>query len=119
VYQSNDILYQEGDIYLVPCWWQRLNSDPDYRALLQQRWARYRTTNLSDERVMATVDSLAAVLTTHGAERRNSQAWPRWGVHVWPNHYVASSFDDEVAHLKQWLTGRIQWMDRQLGYGNP
>ena len=119
VYQSNDILYQEGDIYLVPCWWQRLNSDPDYRALLQQRWARYRTTNLSDGRVMATVDSLAAVLTTHGAERRNSQAWPRWGVHVWPNHYVASSFDDEVAHLKQWLTNRIQWMDRQLGYGNP
>jgi hypothetical protein len=66
---------------------------------------------------MATVDSLAAVLTANGAVNRNSQAWPRWGRWVWPNYHVAYSFADEVAWLKQWLKDRIAWMDQQLDFG--
>ena len=116
VYQSNDMMYREGEVYLVPFWWQRLNSDPAYTALLKQRWALYRNSNMSDARLMATVDSLAAVLTSHGAVQRNSQAWPTWGKKVWPNYYVAKDYDDEVAHLKQWLLERVAWMDGQLGY---
>ena len=116
VYQNNDLLYQQQEIYLVPFWWYRLNSDPDYTAQLKARWAEYRKSNLSTERVMATVDSLAAVLTSHGAEQRNSQAWPRWGVKVWPNHYVAADYDDEIAYIKQWLMQRLAWMDQQLDY---
>ena len=65
---------------------------------------------------MAVVDSLSSVLTSHGAEGRNSQAWPRWGVWVWPNYHVAGNYADEVAWLKQWITDRIAWMDSQLGY---
>ncbi len=116
VYQNNDLLYQQQEIYLVPFWWYRLNSDADYTAQLKARWAEYRNSNLSTERVMATVDSLAAVLTSHGAEHRNSQAWPRWGVKVWPNHYVAADYDDEIAYIKQWLMQRLAWMDQQLDY---
>ena len=116
MYQHNDIMNQEGEVYLVPFWWQRLNSDPHYTAMLKQRWAQYRQSNMSDERLMATVDSLAAVLTSHGAVTRDSQAWPRWGKWVWNNHYVSDSYADEVAHLKQWLLQRTAWMDRQLGY---
>ena len=62
------------------------------------------------------VDSLAYVLTVNGAERRNSQAWPRWGEYVWPNYYIADNFADEVSYLKQWLSDRIAWMDEQLDY---
>lgn len=116
MYLNNDIMCEENEVYMVPFWWQRLNSDPDYTASLKARWAEYRQGNLSDERLMATVDSLATVLTSHGAEQRNSQAWPRWGVWVWNNYYVATSYDDEINHLKQWLTERIAWMDEQLGY---
>ena len=116
MYMHNDIMYQEGEVYLVPFWWQRLNSDPDYTSLLRERWAQYRQGNLSDENIMAVVDSLAAELTAGGAEARNSQAWPRWGVWVWNNYYVATSYDDEIAHLKQWLLERIAWMDKELGF---
>jgi len=56
------------------------------------------------------------VLTSHGAEQRNSQAWPRWGQYVWPNYYVADDYADEVDWLKQWLHDRIAWMDEKLGY---
>ena len=65
---------------------------------------------------MSLVDSLSNVLTSHGAEHRNSEAWPRWGRYVWPNYYVASNFADEVSFLKRWITDRIAWMDEQLGF---
>ena len=119
VYLSNDVMYQEGEKYLMPFWWQRLNEDPDYTSVLKARWAEYRNSNLREDRIMATIDSLATVLTSCGAEQRNSQAWPRWGVWVWPNKYVATDFADEVAHRKQWLLERLAWMDEQLGLETP
>ena len=117
VYQSNDVLYRAGEVYLVPFWWYRLNCDEAYTAQLKARWAEMRAANLSEDRVMATVDSLASVLTSHGAEARNSQAWPRWGQYVWPNYYVAKDFNDEVAYIKRWLHDRLAWMDQALDFG--
>ena len=116
VYKSNDLLYSEGEDFLIPFWWTRLNSDETYQTLLRNRWAEYRTTTLTDDGVMAVIDSLANELTSHGAIERNSRAWPRWGVYVWPNYYIAKDFDDEVSHLKQWLRDRIAWMDEELGF---
>ena len=116
IYKSNQVLNDAGDSQLVPFWWYKLNIDPEYTAALKSRWAQYRRNNLREDRIMATVDSLAAVLTSHGAEQRNSQAWPRWGEYVWPNYYVADNYTDEVFWLKQWLHDRIAWLDRQLGF---
>ena len=116
MYQNNNILYREKEIYLVPFWWYVLNNDPTYTAQVKAQWAQYRNTNLSTDRVMAIVDSLATMLTSHGAEQRNSQAWPRWGIKVWSNHYIATDYNDEINYLKNWLTQRIAWMDQQLDY---
>ena len=116
IYKNNNILNNEGDQQLIPFWWYKLNTNPDYTAALKSRWAQYRRSNLRLDRVMATIDSLALVLTSHGAERRNSEAWPRWGQYVWPNYYVAIDYADEISYLKQWLGDRIAWMDSQLGF---
>ena len=116
IYKNNNTLNNAGDPQLIPFWWYKLNTDPEYTAALKSRWAQYRRNNLREDRIMATVDSLAYVLTVNGAERRNSQAWPRWGEYVWPNYYIADNFADEVSYLKQWLSDRIAWMDEQLDY---
>ena len=116
IYKNNNILNQSGDEQLVPFWWYKLNTSPEYTTALKSRWAQYRRNNLREDRIMATVDSLANVLTSHGAEARNSQAWPRWGWYVWPNYYIADNHADEVAWLKQWLHDRIAWMDEQFGF---
>ena len=113
---TNSILNSAGDAYMIPFWWYKLNSSPSYITALKKRWAQYRRANLRQERVLAMVDSLANVLTSRGAERRNSSAWPRWGVWVWPNYYVAGNYADEIAFLKQWIIDRIAWMDSQLDY---
>lgn len=114
IYQSNDILINKAEIYLVPFWWYRLNTDPEYVTALKDRWAQYRSSNLSDERWEATIDSIATLLTVGGAEYRNSLAYPKWGEYVWPNYYIASNFADEIAYLKSWIRERIAWMDEQL-----
>ncbi|MBR6946764.1 MAG: CotH kinase family protein, partial [Muribaculaceae bacterium] len=116
IYKNNNTLNSAGDTQLIPFWWYKLNTDPEFTAALKARWAQYRRSNLREDRIMATVDSLAGVLTSHGAEQRNSQAWPRWGEYVWPNYYVADDYADEVDWLKQWLHERIAWMDEQYGY---
>ena len=118
VYQSNDVLYAAGEVYLVPFWWYRLNSDADYTARLRARWAQMRESNLRESNIMATIDSLAVLLTAQGAEARNSQAWPTWGQYVWPNYYIAKDFNDEITYLKRWIHERLAWMDKQLGF-NP
>ena len=115
---TNALLNIAGDAYMIPFWWYKLNSSSRYISALKKRWTQYRRTNLRQECVIAVVDSLASVLTSHGAEQRNSQAWPRWGRYVWPNYYVAGNYADEVAWLKQWIINRIAWMDQQLGF-NP
>ena len=116
MYQNNDLLNSKGDEQLVPFWWYKLNTDADYIAAFKARWAQYRRSNLRQDRILATVDSLANVLTSHGAESRNSRAWPRWGQYVWPNYYIAEDYTDEVNYLKEWLVERIAWMDEQLGF---
>lgn len=118
VYESNETLYNDGETTLVPFWWYQLNRDPFFKRLLKDRWFQYRKSNVSDDRIMATVDSMATVLTSHGAESRNSEAWPRWGVKVWPNYYNPVNFQDEIRYLKSWLMDRLAWMDLQLDF-NP
>jgi len=116
VYENNDLLNSQGDSQLAPFWWYKLNNDPYYTDLLKDRWAQYRRANFREDRLMALVDSMANVLTIQGAERRNSQAWPRWGQYVWPNKYISQNLDDEIQYLKGWLSDRLEWMDQQLGY---
>ena len=110
---ENDNFFWNDD-RLQPFWWVRLMTDPAYEQKLKNRWTQYRHENYTNEHIFAMVDSLSNRLTAKGAEGRNSQAWPRWNTYVWPNAYVASSFTNEISHLKQWITNRLTWMDSKL-----
>ena len=116
VYQNNDVLNSQGDTQLVPFWWYKLNKDPYYQNLLKNRWAQCRRANMREDRIYASIDSMANLLTAQGAMARNSQAWPRWGQYVWPNDYISQNFNDEVNHLKEWIHDRLTWMDQKLGF---
>ena len=58
-------------------------------------------------------------MNDYGAQQRNSQAWPRWGKYVWPNKFVANSYDEEIAYIKQWITRRLAFMDKKLLNKHP
>ena len=119
VSRSNTVLYSNGDPYMVPFWWTKMVMDNAYVVSRRARWAQWREANLREDRIMATVDSLVNEVTCCGAEARNSQAWPRWGVYVWPNKYISKNYADEIDHMKTWITTRIAWMDSKLRYTPP
>lgn len=98
----------------VPFYWYQMLNDSSYVDEMKQRWTAYRHANYSDERIMATVDSLALLLTAGGAAARNQQAWGAIGRYVWPNNYVGNSYQDEVDYLKNWIQGRLAFMDENL-----
>ena len=118
VSRMNASFYKTGDP-MIPFWWQRFISDNEYVLQRRARWAQMRQANLRDDRLWATIDSLANEVTCCGAEARNAQAWPRWGVWVWPNYYVSTSYDDEIRYIKDWLVKRIKWLDGMFRYTPP
>ena len=59
----------------VPFYWHRMVSDTLFMQHVKERWQQYRQENYSDERLFATVDSLATLLTNGGAADRNERAW--------------------------------------------
>lgn len=118
VSRMNANFYNSGDP-MIPFWWQRFISDNDYVLQRRARWAQMRQANLREDRLWATIDSLANEVTCCGAESRNTQAWPRWGVRVWPNYYVSDSYEDEINYIKDWLVRRLSWLDGIFRYTPP
>ena len=53
----------------------------------------------------------SALITFEELHERNYARWPTLGRHVHPNHYVGKSYRDEVEYLKQWIVGRLAWID--------
>ncbi|MDF9829308.1 CotH kinase family protein [Parabacteroides sp. PF5-6] len=99
------------DVNQIPAMFKRILEDETFREGLKKRWNDHRETRLSNEEVKQKADSLITLLGE--AQERNFKAWPRFGQWVWPNYYVASSWDNEIAYLKSWLTKRIDWIDSQ------
>ncbi len=33
---------------------------------------------------------------------------------MWPNYFIGDTYQEEVNYLKQWLTGRLDWMDANI-----
>ena len=116
--QNNNYMYPNGD-YLIPFWWYKFSKDSNYTSQRRKRWTEYREGNVRLDRVLATIDSLANEVTAFGAEERNSKAWPRWGVWLWPNYYVSNSYQEEIDYIKNWITERIEWIDERYGYEAP
>jgi len=106
-------------------WWAHLMEDEDFRQRVKTRWSQYRRESYSWSNIENMIDSLTFVLTTGGAEARNSKAWKIWpptdeewlgSKYIWPNKYISSSYADEIDYLKSWIKQRIVWMDEQLEY---
>lgn len=102
-----------GDFWLIPFWWNRLNQDAGYRSKMAARWAELRADKFQTSKILSYIDSVSTVLNAE-SQQRNFGRWPVLGTYVWPNYYVGSSFQDEVNWLKTWVTNRLNWMDNNM-----
>ena len=99
-----------NDQWITHFWWYRLMEDIEFQKKLKTRWNELRATVWSNENLLGKIDSLVALLNG-GAQQRNFQKWDILSTYIWPNNIVANNYEGEIDYLKNFLTGRIAWMD--------
>ncbi len=85
-------------------WWPRLFSDPDFWQAWVDRWQDLRRSHFALTNMNRLIDQLAAEVRE--AQPREYQKWglqPRGG-----------SYQGEIDHMKDWLSNRVDFIDRQL-----
>ena len=103
---------EKTNYWQVPFWWNKLLQDASFRKALAARWKAVRSSFLSTNAIYATIDSAQVVLKDPLA--RNFQKYPLMGKKIWPNYYVGATLTDEVNWLKNWIQGRLSWLDAQM-----
>jgi hypothetical protein len=67
---------------------------------------------LNKDRIFAKIDSLVTYLNE--SQIRNFQRWPILNQYVWPNYYIGNSYANEITYLKNWINGRLLWMNSAI-----
>jgi len=92
-----------------PFWWREFLQDPNFIRLCALRWMELRKNVFLTSNVLALVDSNVELLGD--APDRNFTRWPILGTYVWPNWYIADTYEEEITWMKQWISGRVNWLD--------
>jgi hypothetical protein len=107
--------------YLEGCgsqssWWiTKMLQDPYFANLTKCRWTELRAGVLSTPALMAHIDEYADYLRE--ASVRDSARWQTIGNYIWPNAWVANTWQGEINNMKQWLQMRLEWLDNNM-YGS-
>jgi hypothetical protein len=110
-YQTNF----SGDNWQNPFWWNKLMKDPAYVLKLKRRWSWIRKHELSNQRITFVADSLSNLLSE--AQVRNYKRWTGViGSYIWPNYYIGPTYASEVSWMKNWITQRLAYLDKQWYY---
>ena len=111
VYTSRPGIGYDG----TQAWYLRLMEDPEFELQVADRWFHLREKEFDTDKLMADIDSYAALLDE--AQERNFERWPILGKEV---QYNAAGWADrdtyqkEIDFLKEWLQIRIAWLDSRM-----
>jgi len=111
-HKTND--WYNGYISFDPFWWREFLQDENFIKLCALRWIQLRKNVFATSKLLALVDSNVERLGE--AADRNFTRWNILGTYVWPNWYVANTYEQEITWMKQWIEGRVAWMDGADGW---
>jgi hypothetical protein len=92
-------------------WYKRMFKDPGFLQRYIDRWSELRGSVLSDSNILSLIDRFAAEIAE--AQKINYQRWPTLGKKVGPVYFVGQTWEEEVEWLKDWMIGRLAWIDSQ------
>ena len=95
-------------------WINRLFEDKAFAQEFKDRWNYIKNNGYFDV-FFKRIDDTAAHIGS--SAELNFSKWPILGVYVWPNAGNVQSrttYQSEIDYLKEWLTLRIEWMDREI-----
>jgi len=110
VMDYNSICPQDG--FLIQFWWPKLLKDENFGKQIIERWHELRTNEWSDNRIETCLNNLIGSLSE--SQVRNFNRWSVLGEYVWPNAFIGNTYPDEVDQLRNWLSDRLEWMDRSI-----
>lgn len=102
--------------FYIPFWWKKLFDEARFRNILYNRWLELRNTVWTNQNMMNMIDSLVVYLEE--ARIRNFEKWPVLGQWIRPNYFVGQTYEEEIDYLKNWLVGRLNWLDQNM-VGGP
>ncbi|HEX5154478.1 MAG TPA: CotH kinase family protein [Parafilimonas sp.] len=106
-YNEND--NPEGWWIRKSVWIARLFEDPYFRNLLKERWAFL----MKDKsQIFSFINGSSNYLGLSEIENHNK--WNTLYNYTWPNGFVFGSYQNEVQHMKDWLSKRIAWMNTEI-----
>ena len=87
-------------------WYSRLFEDPEFVAQVKTRFSYYRN---NQNFILDKMDYYADYLDL--AQQENDERWDVIGNYAWPNPVVYDTYEEEVEHLKNWYTERMNWLE--------
>jgi hypothetical protein len=93
-------------------WIDRMLQDQWFKNMLSCRYAELRQTLLSTNSLHARIDTYANYIRQ--AAVRDSAQWQTIGNYIWPNGWIANSWQGEIDSMKQWITNRMNWIDANM-----
>ncbi|MBK7587157.1 MAG: lamin tail domain-containing protein [Bacteroidetes bacterium] len=97
-------------------WVDRMLQDQWFKNLLNCRWNELRQNILSTPNVLARIDTYANYVRQ--ASVRDSAIWQTIGTYVWPNGWIANSWQGEIDSMKLWVSNRMNWIDANMFAAN-
>ncbi len=94
-------------------WWRRLFEDPKFQLRYADRWFVLRQNMFDTGMLLQDIDDIVELLGE--AQVRNFDRWAILGTYVWPNWFIAQTYQEEIDWMKGWLQERLTWMDTQIG----
>ncbi|UPS43576.1 CotH kinase family protein [Prevotella sp. E15-22] len=89
-------------------------NDVDAKSLLAEIWAEARQSGLTEEYMLAYIDSLENALQQ--SQNLNFIRWPIMNQGVHQNPRIWGSYQAEVENVRTYMKERIAWMDKKLNY---
>ena len=101
-----DTRYYEGWWVRYNPWYERLFEDPVFTEMVKARFNYFKD---NEEYIVQMIDMYADKLKW--AQAKNNDKWNTLGSYVWPNPVVFDTYEEEIDHLKDWYSNRMQWLD--------
>ncbi len=93
-------------------WFRKMMNDRVFSNYFNCRWHELRSSVFSNEKIFNYIDSL--VIELSDPISKNFKKWPVLGNYIWPNIFIGNTHEEEISHLRSWLTARLDWMDDHI-----
>ena len=92
-------------------WYTTLNNDPDFKAMLHERWTELRDNGMFDDFVKKITDTADYISES---QKLDAILWPgAMKSRDLRGHLSLFTYEEELDYLITWVTRRINWLDRQ------